>query len=120
MNIPGSFFRFSNSLGFFKKDLLYLKRKRAICYRGRKAYEFRMKHITTQYLFGEDVEIFQNVSGGIIMSDHSLVLQSVTRATVGEYRCVATNAEGKGSSNPIKLVVRCEYSNILHVFVRNL
>lgn len=56
--------------------------------------------------FHNDVEIFQNVTGGIIMSDHSLVLQSVTRATIGEYRCVATNAEGKGSSNPIKLVVR--------------
>ncbi|XP_044745914.1 nephrin isoform X2 [Coccinella septempunctata] len=56
--------------------------------------------------FHNDIEIFQNVSGGTIMSDHSLVLQSVTRASVGEYRCVATNAEGKGSSNPIKLVVR--------------
>lgn len=59
--------------------------------------------------FFQDVEVFQNVSGGTIMSDHSLVLQSVTRASVGEYRCVATNGEGKGSSNPIKLVVRCEY-----------
>ncbi|XP_018570338.1 nephrin, partial [Anoplophora glabripennis] len=52
------------------------------------------------------VEIFQNVTAGIIMSDQSLVLQNVVRSTAGEYTCVAVNLEGRGTSNPVKLVVR--------------
>lgn len=56
----------------------------------------------------QGVEIFQNNSGGVIMSDQSLVLQNVARATAGDYTCMATNVEGKGTSNPVKLVVRCE------------
>lgn len=54
------------------------------------------------------MEIFQNVTGGVIMSDQSLVLQNVARATAGDYTCMATNVEGKGTSNPVKLVVRCK------------
>ncbi|XP_060536558.1 neural cell adhesion molecule 1 isoform X2 [Cylas formicarius] len=56
--------------------------------------------------FHNNTEIFQNVTGGIILSDQSLVLQNVVKSTAGEYTCVATNSEGKGSSNPVKLVVR--------------
>lgn len=54
-------------------------------------------------------EIHHNVSGGVILSDHSLVLQGVTRATAGEFTCLAANAEGKGTSNPVYLKVMCEY-----------
>lgn len=54
------------------------------------------------------MEIFQNVTGGVILSDQSLVLQNVVRSTAGEYTCIATNSEGKGSSNPVKLVVKCK------------
>ncbi|KRT84413.1 Fibronectin domain-containing protein, partial [Oryctes borbonicus] len=56
--------------------------------------------------FHNDVEMHHNVSAGVILSDHSLVLQSVTRATAGEFTCVATNVEGKGASNPVTLTVR--------------
>ena len=42
------------------------------------------------------------------MSDQSLVLQSVTRATGGAYTCMATNVEGKSNSNAVQLVVRCK------------
>ncbi|XP_022903611.1 neural cell adhesion molecule 2 isoform X2 [Onthophagus taurus] len=51
-------------------------------------------------------EIHHNVSVGVILSDQSLVLQSVTRATAGDFTCIATNVEGKGSSNPVTLTVR--------------
>ncbi|XP_063921437.1 contactin-1 [Zophobas morio] len=56
--------------------------------------------------FHNGVEIFQNVTAGVIMSDQSLVLQSVTRATGGAYTCMATNVEGKSNSNAVQLVVR--------------
>ncbi|XP_076260413.1 sidestep IV transmembrane protein isoform X2 [Rhynchophorus ferrugineus] len=56
--------------------------------------------------FHNKVEIYHNVSGGVILSDQSLVLQNVVRSTAGEYTCIATNSEGKGYSNPVKLVVK--------------
>lgn len=43
------------------------------------------------------------------MSQQSLVLQNVARSTAGDYTCMATNEEGKGASNIVKLVVRCKY-----------
>ncbi|CAH1392897.1 unnamed protein product [Nezara viridula] len=55
--------------------------------------------------FHNGEEIHHNISGGVIRSDHSLVLQGVTRATAGEYTCLAANSEGKGSSNPVLLRV---------------
>lgn len=61
-------------------------------------------HKLTWYHNG--VEIFQNNGAGVIMSDQSLVLQNVARSTAGNYTCMATNLEGKGVSNPVKLVVR--------------
>lgn len=54
-------------------------------------------------------EIHHNVSAGVILSDQSLVLQSVARKTAGNFTCLAANTEGKGTSNPVALIVRCEY-----------
>ncbi|XP_055848284.1 hemicentin-2 [Episyrphus balteatus] len=51
-------------------------------------------------------ELHHNISAGIILSDQSLVLQSVTRASAGDYTCMAANPEGKGTSNPVTLRVR--------------
>lgn len=42
------------------------------------------------------------------MSDHSLVLQSVTRLLAGDYTCLAANSESKSTSNPVSLRVRCK------------
>ncbi|KAJ9579668.1 hypothetical protein L9F63_004670, partial [Diploptera punctata] len=50
-------------------------------------------------------EIHHNVTAGVILSDHSLVLQGVTRHTAGDYTCLAANTEGKGTSNPVSLRV---------------
>ncbi|KAG4065909.1 hypothetical protein HA402_000356 [Bradysia odoriphaga] len=46
-----------------------------------------------------------NISQGVIISNHSLVLQGVSRATAGNYSCVGFNAEGDGISPPFTLNV---------------
>ncbi|XP_045133335.1 nephrin-like [Portunus trituberculatus] len=46
-----------------------------------------------------------NRSAGLIISDHSLVLQKVRRERAGVYTCAAHNREGKGVSNSVKLNV---------------
>ncbi|PZC81801.1 hypothetical protein B5X24_HaOG212015 [Helicoverpa armigera] len=56
--------------------------------------------------FHDNSEIFHNEAAGIILSAQSLVLQSVTRAAAGDYTCMAANSEGKGTSNPVTLLVR--------------
>ncbi|XP_061722013.1 nephrin-like [Cydia pomonella] len=53
-----------------------------------------------------DKEISHNASSGIILSDQSLVLQSVNRTAAGDYSCLASNTEGSATSNPVSLQVR--------------
>lgn len=52
-----------------------------------------------------------NISQGVIISNHSLVLQGVSRATAGNYSCVGFNAEGDGISPPFTLNVLCKSSS---------
>ncbi|TDG44787.1 hypothetical protein AWZ03_008761 [Drosophila navojoa] len=56
--------------------------------------------------FHNGKELQHNISVGIILSDQSLVLQSVSRASAGAYTCLAVNSEGKGLSNPVTLRIR--------------
>ncbi|XP_067617196.1 uncharacterized protein side-IV isoform X2 [Eurosta solidaginis] len=56
--------------------------------------------------FHNGKELHHNISAGIILSDQSLVLQSVSRASAGDYTCLAVNSEGKGGSNPVSLRIR--------------
>lgn len=51
-----------------------------------------------------------NISQGVIISNHSLVLQGVSRTTAGNYSCVGYNAEGDGTSPPFELNVMCKSS----------
>lgn len=51
-----------------------------------------------------------NVGAGIIISNQSLVLQGVSRATAGNYTCVGYNTEGDGESNAFYLNVMCKFS----------
>ncbi|PSN53391.1 hypothetical protein C0J52_03815 [Blattella germanica] len=46
-----------------------------------------------------------NVGRGVIISNQSLVLQSVSRASAGNYTCVGYNTEGDGESNSFYLNV---------------
>ena len=53
-------------------------------------------------------QIHQNVTEGIIIHNHTLVIQNVQRHWAGIYTCVASNDEGDGESNAIALHVRCK------------
>ncbi|XP_019764494.1 synaptogenesis protein syg-2 isoform X3 [Dendroctonus ponderosae] len=51
-------------------------------------------------------QLFNNVAGGTIVSNQSLVLQSITTARTGHYTCVGHNQEGDGESNSVQLDVK--------------
>ncbi|XP_076164857.1 neural cell adhesion molecule 2 [Ptiloglossa arizonensis] len=56
--------------------------------------------------FKDDKELHQNATAGIFLhSGQSLVLQSVTRNSAGEYSCQAANSEGKSTSRPVTLEI---------------
>ena len=48
------------------------------------------------------------MSGGIILSNLTLVLQHVTPHTRGNYSCVADNSEGSVTSNSLPLEIKCK------------
>ncbi|XP_065167530.1 hemicentin-2-like isoform X4 [Atheta coriaria] len=50
--------------------------------------------------------LFSNAQAGTIVSNQSLVLQSVTRARAGTYTCIGSNQEGDGESNTVDLNVK--------------
>ncbi|XP_053984248.1 hemicentin-2-like [Hylaeus volcanicus] len=51
-------------------------------------------------------KLHQNATAGILLpSGQSLVLQSVTRNSAGEYSCMAANIEGKTTSKPVTLTI---------------
>lgn len=54
----------------------------------------------------------QNISKGVIISNHSLVLQGVSRTTAGNYSCVGFNSEGDGTSPPFELNVMCKLESV--------
>ncbi|XP_011697156.1 PREDICTED: sialoadhesin-like [Wasmannia auropunctata] len=63
--------------------------------------------------FHEKEELHHNVTAGVVLSDHSLVLQSITRESAGGYTCMAANVEGRAKSNVVNLEVMfapvCKY-----------
>lgn len=52
--------------------------------------------------------VYHNSSGGVIMSNQSLVLQRIDRSAAGLYNCIANNVEGQGESNALALPVKCK------------
>ncbi|XP_055678044.1 hemicentin-1-like [Lutzomyia longipalpis] len=69
--------------------------------------------------FHDGNELHHNIGNGIILSDQSLVLQSVSRNSAGDYTCLAANIEGKGTSNPVTLRVRCRPFSLQNCTVSN-
>ncbi|XP_018321411.1 hemicentin-1 isoform X2 [Agrilus planipennis] len=56
--------------------------------------------------FHDENVVVQNMSSGVIISAHSLVLQRVTRWQGGAYTCLAANNRGESRSKPVILRVR--------------
>ncbi|KAK3878351.1 hypothetical protein Pcinc_016935 [Petrolisthes cinctipes] len=67
---------------------------------------FAMHFSLLSYTKGKEVQ--HNVSGGVILSNQSLVLQSVTRGASGKYHCIASNIEGDGQSNKVTVEIKCK------------
>lgn len=57
----------------------------------------------------QEEELHHNITAGVVLSDHSLVLQSITRESAGGYTCMAANVEGRAKSNVVNLEVMCKY-----------
>ena len=62
---------------------------------------------------GED--LLQDNRRGIIINQHSLVIQRVDRQSAGKYVCQATNMAGTGSSAEVTLDIKCKYKNLVNV-----
>nr|CAD7395524.1 unnamed protein product [Timema poppensis] len=58
------------------------------------------------------VLVMQNMSSGVILSTHSLVLQGVTRHNGGRYTCMAANARGETTSEPVALRVQYNRTDV--------
>lgn len=65
--------------------------------------------VTELVWFFNEVPFYGNASGGIIISNQSLVLQKVRKEHRGRYKCLASNTEGQGQSQDLLLEVRCKY-----------
>lgn len=63
------------------------------------------------YFHYQGMDLRQDLRGGIIMGNQSLVLQSLGRNATGNYYCVATNSEGTAFSNPVQLDIKCTSNN---------
>jgi hypothetical protein len=68
----------------------------------------RDNHYLHVLLLVQGQPLHNNASTGVILSNQTLVLQSVSRNISGLYTCLASNSEGDSESNPFNLDVKCE------------
>ena len=65
--------------------------------------------ISSQHNIFQGKFVHENIPGGVLVGNHTLVLQNVGRGNAGLYTCVASNVEGDGESNAQYLNVKCEF-----------
>ena len=91
----------------FKHKLCYIEIWDLYCFH---AHDMAVLDLDTRSrLLIQKEELHHNVTAGVVLSDHSLVLQSITRESAGGYTCMATNIEGRAKSNVVNLEVMCKY-----------
>ena len=56
----------------------------------------------------KDTALAQDLLGGVLVSEKTLVLQQVSRAAAGSYTCKASNVEGDTNSNKVNVSIRCK------------
>lgn len=84
----------------------------------RRKINYEMRHFPHRLIFAVFVFHLQgyllahNQQQGVIISNHSLVIQGVSRTTAGNYSCVGFNAEGQGTSPPFQLNVLCKWPQL--------
>ncbi|KAF8773189.1 B-cell receptor CD22 like protein [Argiope bruennichi] len=62
--------------------------------------------VTEVTWYADDEQLVTNISRGIHVNNQSLILQKVGRENRGMYRCQATNTEGEGESDVVKLDIQ--------------
>ena len=60
------------------------------------------------FIFVQGKVVEHSIEDGIISSNQSLVLQSISKVSAGNYTCEAFNSEGSGLSNHVKLNIKCK------------
>ncbi|KAK4301230.1 hypothetical protein Pmani_026617, partial [Petrolisthes manimaculis] len=70
----------------------------------------RVSHVSWRH---NNAVLEHNITGGVIVSNQSLVLQGVTRGQAGRYSCHAHNPVGDGASNTLRLDVKSNPCNPL-------
>lgn len=58
----------------------------------------------------QDKDLSNTFNDGIIISNQSLVITNVRRSQMGQYTCIANNAEGEGESNQALLEIQCKHN----------
>lgn len=69
-----------------------------------------IKYLIARIIWLQGKQLYNNAAIGTIVSNQSLVLQTISRARAGLYTCVGHNQEGDGESNPVQLDVKCKLS----------
>ena len=69
-----------------------------------------------EFLVFQGEPIQQDIPGGIILSNLSLVIQHISHSLSGSYRCKAYNTEGFAVSNTLPLTIQCKYRRVIYVY----